>query len=1023
MSFGRFNRPFTILMMTFVLVFADAFMPGLSAQYFGRNKVQYENFDFRVIETDHFKVYHYPEEKQAAEDASFMAERWYNRFSRLFNHEIKNKQPLILYANPADFQQTNVIQGLISQSVGGVTEGLRQRVVIPMTGIYSENNHVIGHELAHAFQYDIARKQGVRLSRMGRLPLFFIEGTSEYLSVGRRDVLTSMWMRDAVVHDDLPGVEELSWNSRYFPYRWGHAFMAYVAGRLGDDAVLDLYLSTLNNSWSRALEAVFGDSLNAISDDWKHSIRNKFLPQVKNRTHPDSLGKLLIHGQEGMNLAPAISPDGRYLAFISSRELFTLDLYLADAQTGEVLDELASSNTDAHFDALRFTNSSGSWSPDSRKFAFIVFKDGDNAVAVLDVESRDVENVIPFKNVGNLKDLAFSPDGSKIVMAGTSGGVSDLYIYDFQEDTLEQLTDDRYAEIQPDWSPDGETIAFATDRGKGTDFEKLVFERMNIGLLNTVQDSIVLLSIEPDARHIQPQFSADGNSLYFISDPDGFSNLYRYSFSEQSFYRLTDVATGISGLTEMSPTMSIAPDADLAAFTVFSAMEYSIHTLDLNRVGEFFHSVEDDALATNVSLPPTVYESFVNNYMLAENTDRPALSKFRRSEYSPSLDLIYAGRSTLGVAVDRYGSSLGGAVNLLYSDMLGNHLLNVTAQINGGLKDLGGQALYMNRDSRINWGAMVGHIPYQTARMFTGYDTVMVNGNQVIAREYELVRERVFSERASLMAEYPLSRNRRFEVATGYNHISYEREVDRAFVSGGIVVGREEEDLDGPEPLNLWQSSLAYVGDYSFFGFTSPVAGKRFRFEVEPTLGSLQYLTLLLDYRHYFHFRPVTLAFRAVHLGRYLEDSESDRLSELYLGNETMVRGYSLGSFDLSECTDFNEELGCVEVDRLIGSRLAVFNAELRLPLLGNSQYGLINFPTLPTELSLFFDGGLAWKKGQNPKLDWTNDSGHRVPVFSAGMSARVNLFGYLVSQFYLAVPFQRPNTNTQFGFVIAPGW
>mgnify|MGYP006281555081 CR=1 FL=1 len=1023
MNTSCFNRPFSIFVMTLFLVFADAFMPDLSAQYFGHNKVQYEDFDFNIIETDNFKIYHYAEEGQAAEDASYMAERWYRRFSRLFNHEIKNKQPLILYANHADFKQTNVIQGLINQSVGGVTEGLRQRVVIPMTGVYSEDNHVLGHELAHAFQYDIAKELGVRLSRMGRLPLFFIEGTSEYLSIGRGDVLTSMWMRDAVIHDDLPGIEELSWNRRYFPYRWGHAFMAYVAGRLGDDVVFDLYAGTLKNSWTKALETVLGDSLKAVSDDWRRTIRDEYLPQVKNRTHPDSLGKKVISGQEGMNLAPSISPDGRYLAFVSNRELFTLNLYLADANSGEILDELVSSNTDAHFDALRFTNSSGGWSPDSKKFAFVVFKDGDNAVAVLDVKSRDVEKVIPFEQVDNLNDLAFSPDGSKIAITGTSGGVSDLYIYDFQTETIEQLTDDRYAEIQPDWSPDGKTIAFATDRGKGTDFERLVFERMNIGLLNLAENDVELLLISPDAKHIEPQFSADGESLYFVSDPDGFSNLYRYSFSEQSYYKLTDVATGISGLTELSPTMSIAPGDNLAAFTVFSKMEYGIHTLDLNQVNELPYSGEAGALANNSNLPPAVYESFVNSYILAENTHRPELSKFHRNEYSPSLDLIYAGRSMLGVAVDRYGASLGGAVNLLYSDMLGNHLLNVTAQINGGLKDLGGQVLYMNRDNRINWGAMIGHIPYQTARMFTGYDTVTVNGDQVIAREYELVRERVFSERASLMAEYPLSQNRRFEVSSGYNHISYDREVDRVFVAGGIVVDREEEDLEGPAPLNLWQSSLAYVGDYSFFGFTSPVAGKRFRFEVEPTLGSLRYLTLLLDYRHYFHFRPATLAFRAVHLGRYLEDSESDRLSELYLGNETMVRGYSLGSFDLSECTDFNEEQGCVEVDRLIGSRLAVFNAELRLPLLGNSQYGLINFPTLPTELSFFFDGGLAWKKGQNPKLDWSNESERRVPVFSAGVSARVNLFGYLVSQFYLAVPFQRPNTDTQFGFVIAPGW
>jgi outer membrane protein assembly factor BamA len=109
--------------------------------------------------------------------------------------------------------------------------------------------------------------------------------------------------------------------------------------------------------------------------------------------------------------------------------------------------------------------------------------------------------------------------------------------------------------------------------------------------------------------------------------------------------------------------------------------------------------------------------------------------------------------------------------------------------------------------------------------------------------------------------------------------------------------------------------------------------------------------------------------------------------------------------------------------DRLVGSRIAVFNMEFRVPLFGNDQFGLLNFPYLPTELSLFLDGGVAWSSDSPPVFNLSTNSNERIPVFSAGIAARFNLFGYIVGQIYYADAFQRPGSRYQFGFVISPGW
>ncbi len=125
------------------------------AQYGGRNKVQYRTFRFEVLKTRHFDVYFYDEVRAAAAESAQMAERWYARFSQIFTHELSGRQALILYASHPDFEQTNVIPGEIGEATGGVTESFRRRIVLPLSASRAETDHVIGHELVHAFQYDI----------------------------------------------------------------------------------------------------------------------------------------------------------------------------------------------------------------------------------------------------------------------------------------------------------------------------------------------------------------------------------------------------------------------------------------------------------------------------------------------------------------------------------------------------------------------------------------------------------------------------------------------------------------------------------------------------------------------------------------------------------------------------------------------------------------------------------------------------------------------------------------------------
>ena len=266
-----------------------------SAQYFGNNKVQYRTFDFQILKTEHFDIYFYPSEKPGVEIAARFAERWHARLERLLQHELRGRQPLILYGSHVEFEQTNVIGGEIGEGTGGVTEGLRRRIVLPLAGPLADTDHVIGHELVHAFQYDMTKEPDSAPGENGaeRLPLWFIEGMAEYLSLGPVDPNTAMWLRDAARGERLPTIKDLD-NPKYFPYRWGQALWAYVAGRWGDEVIGNMLTVASRRGVDAAFEEVLGVSTKQVSMDWQVAIRNAYEPILK--AGSGETGTLVIEG-------------------------------------------------------------------------------------------------------------------------------------------------------------------------------------------------------------------------------------------------------------------------------------------------------------------------------------------------------------------------------------------------------------------------------------------------------------------------------------------------------------------------------------------------------------------------------------------------------------------------------------------------------------------------------------------------------------------------------------------------------
>lgn len=985
----------------------------VSAQYFGQNKVQYERFNFQVMRTPNFDIYHYPEERAAVERAAKLAEQWRTVLGHRLNHQLTGRQPLVFYASSPHFSQTQVIEGLIGEGTGGVTEFFKRRMVMPFASTLGETSHVLGHEMVHAFQYDMGGEGALGL------PLWFVEGMAEYLSLGPDDSHTAMWMRALAMEKELPGLDDLD-HPRYFPYRYGHAVWAYLAGRFGDEVIARAYVAATElKSALAGIEAATGVEIDTLSEQWHNAIRERHTPR-SGRT--ESAGRTIVSGDRDsrarLNVSPAISPDGKWLVYLSERSQFSIDLYLTETATGRVVRKLTTTATDPHLESLQFIASAGAWDRASRHFAFSTIRNGQPVMTVVDATGDTSDREITMGPVDEAWHPTWSPDGARIAFAGLEGGLSDLFVLDLKSEAVTRLTNDAFADLQPAWSPDGNNLAFVTDRFS-SNLDNLQFGALRLGLLNVGSRAIQPLPSFENGKHINPQWSADGASLILVAEPDGVPNVYRLSLASRQFTPLTSVATGVSGITSLSPAVSYAASADQFAYGVFVGGGYDIRVADATPAA---------APAPPAPAPGRARASVLFGSTAAQEAVQALTRASARSTdfgvkqvdpYKPKLGLDFIGGST-GVGVGTYNSGRGGfaagGIGMQFSDILGQHNLGIQAQVSGGVRDLGGQVVYINRKSRWNWGGVAALTPYVTGSF--SQSLVNVSGVPVLVEEEITFRQSDLQ--VGLITQYPFSRAFRFEVQGGGRHIFFDRRRTTRFFryDTGDFLDEEVEKFDAPSSLNLAEGSAALVYDQSLFGPVGPILGQRFRFEAGQTAGSLNFTNITLDYRRYFSpFRPLTFAIRGIHVGRYGSDGEDSRLSPLFLGYPSLVRGYDVDTFDAAECGAGFLQGSCPAFERLLGSRLIVGNAELRFPLFGiftgNYTYGPI-----PMEGFLFADGGVAWLAGARPDL------GERSSwVTSVGGGVRVNVLGYVVAELAGVRALDRLNRRWRFVFNFLPSF
>jgi len=941
---------------------------------FGKNIVQYDKFNWSYIQTEHFDIYFYGSSKNQAEFVAYYAEEACLKISKYIGWGLNKRSEIIVYDSHNDFQQTNVVPIYMEEGIGGVTESMKNRMVIPYDGSLEVFKHVIYHELVHVFINDNLYGGSI-MSKIRnqsiQIPLWMNEGLAEYLA-GDWDTNSDMWLRDiSLNYEQIPTINNLN---GYLAYRGGQSVWKFITTKWGDEVIGEIFDNIkYKRDLNKGLEETLGIDIKELTNQWHKYIKKQYWPDLELREDVQDIARQVtnhIDLYNNYNIAPSISPDGSKIAMYSNKN-GEMSIYIISSKDGEFLSKIITGQVTSEFEELHILKPGVSWSPDGKNIVFAAKSGSSDILVIVDVDNpkKKIKKRFDLEGIVNPK---WNPKNNKIAFIGYTNFSSDIYIYDLDTDTLEQKTNDSFSDMQVSWFSNGEELLFVSDRGNHTTLKEYIdilsiinTDFSNHDIYKLTSDNIIVKYTDTPFNEFYPSISPDGNRITYISDESGINNIYVTDDQFISSKNLTNVLTGITQVSWSANNQVIFTGFYKGGYDIFILSNVSEKLVETDNIinSKWKDNTKPKLLVNNDtsinkrtrSLRNFQFTSNNLDKLTIEDVDDVSYSNYKDSigthvayKYKTHMTLDYAGAQLAYDVIQGQGQ---GMATFLLSDILGNHKLGIQTSLVIDLKQSDVIFQYINLKNRINWATEFYSFSYPS-RMY--YDYLKEEEFYDLNRDIHL----------GFSLQNPFSKFSRIELGVSNNYL--ERKEERKNLSNG------DEYSILKDSYNIIDYHFKYVWDN-----TRQLSGNRTYIEYleAPNLtnNDFAYSKISLDSRQYYRvsFKNQTILATRFFLGSsFGKDArifaiggsdyntffhgDTDLLNPTYRENVMNDTEYNYLTMN-----NFQYPIRGYNIGQKYGSKAMLLNLELRLPFL------IYYFPAIKYIGQLFgvffVDAGVAW--------------------------------------------------------------
>ena len=952
-------------------------------QNFGQNKVQYDTFDWEYIVSPNFNIYYYGDNHDLAIFTSKVAEESLNQIGKHLRWRSNKPVKIIVYSSHNDFQQTNIVGSYMPEGVGGVTELYKNRIVIPFEGSYTQFKHVIHHELVHASINDMiygGNAQGLISGRiLLQIPLWANEGLAEFLSTDW-DSETDMVVRDLAIEEQLPTINQLNYS--ILAYKGGNSVYQYITEKYGREKIGEIFqqMKRTQNA-EKGFKNALGVDFEQLTDDWHDYLKKEYWSDINQREKITDFSDKITDRSETKNfynVSPSFSPDGNTVAYFTDQAGY-MDLILYNLDSRKQKKRLIRGNNSPDFEELKWLQPGLSWSPDGKHIAFASKSGKEDSIIIVDVKSGDYKKIpIPLDGVFT---TAWHPTSNKIVFIGHKDDASDLYVMDTDTQELINLTNDTFSDFSPSWSASGDKIIFSSDRGvsKGSpDMFDIDFSQTDLFMYDFSNEKVTQITNTPYNENY-PVLTKD-NVLFYTADYNGVYNIFRHRMGSKIFSPITNAITGIQQI-------DVDSSADKLVFSGYSERGWDLFVMNQPQDEEEkivpetrFYSERNNVdtfedlrfVKTEILNEESEdYSSYIfaRNYRNFNDSDKDIDTQNTKTDSLRFADGYISKAYKTDFSIDYIATrasidNLFGTralANLAWSDVMGDHQIMMGTNL---VLDLD------NSDVVISYAYLKNRINY--------YGTLFQQAN-TFSLGYSLTSDYIGKLRdygIGFFAQYPFSKFSRIDFGGTLRSVNYEvKEFDIYNLTYDSVY---TENLTAMMPMVSW------VFDNTTNTYTGPNDGLKqyLTFQFSPNIGddSIPFQTIKFDIRKYFKInRNYSIAARLM-LGKSIGDNPQRFFlggnSQMTIFSDTQTEGRDDSGFyaervleyensSLLEDIYFSEYVFPVRGSRYrerTGENVAVANFEFRFPFV---NYVDVSFPARIRFGNIFghifVDVGAAW--------------------------------------------------------------
>ena len=921
--------------------------------YFGKNKIVYDKFDWKIYHSTHFAIYFYDRDAVSLQKVASYAESAYDEISRALNFQIPKPINIIYYSTHSEFEQTNTLQEFIPEGIGAFALPTRNRMVLPVDLPDEKLEKLIAHELTHVFQFEIFFGGNFLRAYTSNTPQWLTEGMASYFG-NDEDTKDEMVLRDAVLNDQVPEIAERQIYG-FFAYRFGHAVFEFMRTEWGPDGVRDFvfdYRGQLGPNLDRVLKRTFGISSEDFDIRFRRYLRRRFLKILTDTGEPIDFGDRIRLTEENSSVELSVRPfpSGELGAALSTLDR-DANVVVVSPRDRKLLKNLTKGyKTEYEYIVAQWLTTGPiggvdlAVAPDGNSIAVFVRRERGRELLLLNALDGRIVQLIPMPGLDQQLNPTFTPDGRTIAFRAIQNGRSDIFAYNLDTKATANLTNDDAYDYAPSYSPDGQWLYYSSVQGT----------RAKIFRIRPGQPGSREQITYGDWNDEDASLSPDGKTLYYSSDRvNGIFNVYAINLENGETSQYTNVVGGC-----FSPAVLVGRDgSERLVFSAYYKRRFMLYVTDAKKP---FHHLAELNPAPSPAGPTTIppYQPPIEVSIDPEKIDKKAGHKLQLEDASINVGLT-ADSVFLSNTILTFGDNLGDR-RLIFS------LQSVSSFIDY-------EAAYIDMSQRISKGVQA----YYQSYYYTAIDTS--NGNIVRTQNpYKFIGGNFF-------AAYPLNRYWRVEGSAGFvsrKYDAYPLWITTPDASGIAYV---------PSENNFPLFGTKLVGDTAVYDSFGPISGRNMSLSLSyaPYTGGTKLpgasgptltFDMTADLRHYFKLTERSLL--AVRLYGFRAT-----------GNLPDVLSY--GGLDT---------LRALPVYGISGNEAGFMNLELRFPLIDFLATPILGIQEIRGKA--FLDVGGAALKGQPWQLwsDYTLCGGGGVPGCN-GVSGGLSDYGFGISLNFLGLP------------------